>query len=62
MEYTELLEQQIIGRLKIDNPWWSKGSILSDYGEMCPRMYLDIFYPYLVGENTLFHTQQQYGL
>lgn len=45
MEYTELLEKQIIGRLKIDNPWWSDGECPSFYAEMTPRLYLDIFYP-----------------
>ena len=45
MEYTDLLEKQIIGRLRIDNPWWVDGSILSFYKDMTPRLYLDIFYP-----------------
>lgn len=45
MKYTELLEKQIIGRLKIDNPWWEEGHIPDDYGEMTPRLYLDIFMP-----------------
>ena len=29
MEYTALLEKQIQGRLKIDNPWWTEGKIPS---------------------------------
>lgn len=45
MEYNELLEKQIIGRLKVDNPWWSKGNIPSYYSKMTPRLYLNIFYP-----------------
>lgn len=45
MEYTELLEKQIIGRLKVDNPWWSEGTIPEYYANMSPRLYLDIFYP-----------------
>lgn len=45
MEYSELLERQILNRLKIDNPWWTEGEIPSYYKEMCPRLYLDIFYP-----------------
>lgn len=45
MEYTELLEKQIIGRLKIDNPWWKDGQCPAFYQEMNPRLYLDIFYP-----------------
>ncbi len=45
MEYTELLEKQIIGRLRIDNPWWVENTIPSYYRDMTPRLYLDIFYP-----------------
>lgn len=52
MEYTELLERQIIGRLKVDNPWWTEGEIPSFYKEMMPRLYLDMFYP-LVSDLTL---------
>ena len=50
MEYTELLERQIIGRLRVDNPWWTEGEIPAYYKEMTPRLYLDIFYS-LVKEN-----------
>lgn len=52
MEYTELLERQIIGRLKVDNPWWMEGKVPSFYQEMSPRLYLDIFYP-LVKDMTI---------
>ena len=45
MEYTELLEKQIIGRLRVDNPWWTEGAVPDFYQEMKPRLYLDIFYP-----------------
>jgi len=45
MEYTELLEKQITGRLKVDNPWWTEGSIPDYYAKMSPRLYLDIFMP-----------------
>ena len=45
MEYTALLEQQIIGRLRVDNPWWTEGKIPTFYYEMTPRLYMDIFYP-----------------
>ena len=44
MEYTELLERQIIGRLRVDNPWWTEGEIPDFYQEMKPRLYLDLFY------------------
>ena len=52
MEYTELLEKQIVGRLRVDNPWWTEGEIPSFYKDMSPRLYLDIFYP-LVSDTTL---------
>jgi predicted AAA+ superfamily ATPase len=52
MEYTSLLEQQIIGRLRIDNPWWTENEVPAFYQEMRPRMYMDIFYP-LVTDLTL---------
>ncbi|MGN0234570.1 MAG: ATP-binding protein [Bacteroidaceae bacterium] len=45
MKYTELLEKQIIGRLRIDNPWWTENCIPEYYKEMKPRLYLDIFLP-----------------
>lgn len=45
MEYTELLEKQILGRLVVDNPWWSDGHIPTFYSDMKPRLYLEIFYP-----------------
>lgn len=45
MEYTALLEKQIIGRLKVDNPWWTEGHIQDFYRVMTPRLYLNIFYP-----------------
>lgn len=43
--YNEILEKQIIGRLRVDNPWWTENQIAKDYADMCPRLYLDIFYP-----------------
>lgn len=47
MEYTTLLEQQIVGRLRVDNPWWTEGQIPDYYYNMTPRLYLDIFMPLL---------------
>ena len=44
MEYTELLEKQIIGRLRVDNPWWTEGEVPDFYQDMRPRLYLDIFF------------------
>lgn len=45
MEYTALLEKQIAGRLRIDNPWWTMGLVPNYYADMKPRLYLDVFYP-----------------
>ena len=45
MQYNELLEKQIIGRLRLDNPWWTEKEIAPFYAQMHPRLYLDIFYP-----------------
>lgn len=45
MEYTELLDRQIKGRLRVDNPWWTEGHIAKYFATMSPRMYLDIFFP-----------------
>ena len=44
MIYTEQLEQQIIGRLRIDNPWWTENEIPEYYRNMNPRLYIEIFY------------------
>lgn len=48
MEYNELLEKQIIGRLKVDNPWWIEKAIPEFYSNMSPRLYLDIFFPHVI--------------
>ena len=45
MMYNELIEKQVIGRLKVDNPWWTENAISPYYAPMRPRLYLDIFYP-----------------
>ena len=48
MEYNALLEQQIIGRLRVDNPWWTEGEIPTFYRDMTPSLYMDIFLNILV--------------
>lgn len=45
MYYNELIEKQVIGRLRVDNPWWTENEIAPYYAEMHPRLYLDVFYP-----------------
>lgn len=44
MQYSELLEKQIITRLRTDNPWWTEGCIPSYYAQMQPRPYFERFY------------------
>jgi predicted AAA+ superfamily ATPase len=50
MEYTELLEKQIIMRLKVDNPWWTEGRVPEYYGQMKPRRYLDLLMPLVTSD------------
>ncbi len=45
MMYTDLLEKQIIGRLRVDNPWWTENAIPDYYRGMSPRLYLSVFLP-----------------
>ena len=45
MIYNELIETQVVGRLRVDNPWWTENEIAKYYSQMRPRLYLDIFYP-----------------
>lgn len=52
MKYTALLEEQIKGRLRLDNPWWSEEVIPAYYKDMNPRLYLELLYP-LVKDMTL---------
>lgn len=49
MVYNELIEKQVLARLRVDNPWWTEKVIPSYIANMQPRLYLDIFYP-LVAE------------
>ncbi len=52
MMYNEQIEKQVIGRLKVDNPWWTEGETPDFFSKMSPRLYLDMFYP-LVTETSL---------
>ena len=38
-------EEQVIDRLRADNPWWSQGGIGGSLKEMRPRAYFDLFFP-----------------
>ncbi len=42
---TEYLKEQILARLRMDNPWWTTNTIDEYFQEMQRRLYLDLFYP-----------------
>ena len=48
----DYLKEQILSRMRFDNPWWVDGRIQDDYREMQPRLYLDSFYR-LLGESDI---------
>lgn len=45
MEIDKLLREQVLLRIKYDNPWWTTGAIPEDFKDLPRRLYLDIFYP-----------------
>lgn len=45
MKITGFLKEQILSRLKFDNPWWVTGKIADDYHQMKHRLYMDLFCP-----------------
>lgn len=38
-------KEHILRRIRDDNPWWSTGTIDSDYNQMPRRLYFDLFFP-----------------
>lgn len=46
-------EEQIIGRLQFDNPWWHTGKPDPFYRTLTPRLYFQLFYPLV--KNTAVH-------
>jgi len=38
-------DEQVLERLRQDNPWWATGLIDPDYSGMQRRLYFDLFYP-----------------
>ena len=48
----DYLKEQILSRMRFDNPWWVDGRIQDDYREMQHRLYLDSFYR-LLGESDI---------
>ena len=45
MQQTEYLQEQILNRLRLDNPWWATNSIDNYFQLMQRRLYLELFYP-----------------
>lgn len=45
MEIGSFLKEQILSRLKFDNPWWITGEIAADYHQMKHRLYMSLFCP-----------------
>jgi predicted AAA+ superfamily ATPase len=41
----KVTKEQIIERIKFENPWWITGQIETDYNEMPRRLYFDLFAP-----------------
>lgn len=44
MIQTGYQREQIINRIRFDNPWWTSGAIDTYFSKMQPRLYLDKFY------------------
>lgn len=52
MSQTNYLQEQILNRLRMDNPWWITNSIDDYFQQMKRRLYLELFYP-LVADTEL---------
>lgn len=44
MEINEVVEKQMICRMRMDNPWWATGMIRADFMALTPRAYLESFH------------------
>lgn len=45
MALLPLSEEQVLDRLKQENPWWATGQVDEDYNSMQRRLYFDLFFP-----------------
>lgn len=45
MSLREISKEQILDRIRFENPWWVSGTIDSDYDSMPRRLYFDLFKP-----------------
>ena len=52
MKLKPFSEQQIIERIRFENPWWQTGAADAEYRDMKQRSYFHLFYP-LVEEKTI---------
>lgn len=41
----EISKNQVLDRIRFENPWWIDGNIESDYNEMPRRLYFELFKP-----------------
>lgn len=41
----EIAKEQVLDRIRFENPWWVDGRIESDYDEMPRRLYFELFKP-----------------
>ena len=48
-------KEQILNRIRFENPWWIEGEIEAEYNEMPRRLYFNLFKP-LVKESKLSFT------
>jgi predicted AAA+ superfamily ATPase len=45
MALLPLTDEQIVDRLRQENPWWATGAVDEDYLQMQKRLYFELFYP-----------------
>ena len=45
MALLPLSEEQVLDRLKQENPWWATGAVDEDYTKMQKRLYFELFFP-----------------
>ena len=39
----KISKEQVLNRIKFENPWWVTGDIEEDYDRMRRRLYFDVF-------------------
>ena len=45
MTLREISKEQVLDRIRFENPWWIDGNIEDDYNEMPRRLYFELFKP-----------------